>query len=142
MNSNQREGLVAKCGLDCSICELYLCRDNQDLFDFLVSKGIPQEFLPCSGCNANNGKCSIMAEKCETYKCAEEMDLRYCFECEDFPCEKLLPCAEAANQYPHNLKVYNLALIKSQGIDHFLENSQSIKEKYFKGKFQVGKGPK
>ncbi len=142
MNFYSREGLVAKCGLDCSICELYLSRENQELFDYLVSLGIPQNNLPCPGCNHNKGKCSFMIEQCETFKCSEDRDLRYCFECEDFPCEKLQPIADGADKYPHNLKLFNLSVIKSQGIDYFLENSRSIKDKYFKSKFFLGKGAK
>lgn len=142
MNSSKREGLVAKCGLDCSICELYLSRDNSELLEQLVSKGIPRDKLPCAGCNANGGRCVLMSSKCETYKCAEDKDLRYCFECDDFPCQMYQPLADGANSYPHNLKVYNLSLIKSQGINYFLDYSQTIKDKYFHGKIALGKGAK
>lgn len=142
MYSNKREGMVAKCGLDCSVCELYLCKDNPQLFDYLLAQGIPKDKLPCSGCNANLGKCPVMQGQCETYKCALDKDIRYCFECNDFPCSKLHPLVDGADKYPHNLKVYNLSLIKSQGIDYFLEESQKIKENYFKAKFNLGKGIK
>ncbi len=142
MYSNKREGMVAKCGLDCSICELYLCKDEPKLFDYLISKGIPKDNLPCPGCNANGGKCSIMKDKCETYDCAKDKDVRYCFECFDFPCSKLQPLAQGADIYPHNLKVFNLSVIKGYGIDYFLENSQKIKESYYKSSFTIGKGAK
>lgn len=135
MNSNQREGLVAKCGLDCSICELYLAGTNQELYAELISLGIPKDKLPCGGCNATGGKCSLQTQKCSTYKCAVERDLRYCFECEDFPCNKYQPYENEVAKYPHNLKVFNLILLKNYGIDYFLEKSQEIKDTYYKGKF-------
>ncbi len=142
MYSNSREGMVAKCGLDCSICELYLSKDNPDLFKFLVDQGIPKEKLPCLGCNANQGKCPVLNNVCDTYKCAKEKDVRYCFECYDFPCSKLQPLAQGASKYPHNLKIYNLSVIKGYGIDYFLDKSQNIKESYFKSSFEIGKGSK
>lgn len=142
MNSNKREGLVAKCGLDCSICELYLSKDNPAIFDKLMSLGISKEILPCPGCNALAGKCPMITDTCATYKCAEEKELRYCFECEKFPCEKYQPLVDGANKYPHNLKIYNLTIIRNHGIDELLKKSKSIKDKYYNGKFVIGSGPK
>ena len=40
MSSNERINLVAPCGIDCGTCELYLCKENQQLFEYLVGKGI------------------------------------------------------------------------------------------------------
>jgi len=45
-----------------------------------------------------------------------------CFECGDFPCDYLHPYADMAQIKPHNLKVFNLCLIKRMGLekwDHF-----------------------
>ena len=42
--------MVAPCGIDCGICELYLCKDNRDLYNFLLSREIPEKSLPYNGC--------------------------------------------------------------------------------------------
>ena len=36
--------------------------------------------------------------------CAKEQGVDFCYECKDFPCQKLQPLAEGAERYPHNLK--------------------------------------
>ena len=41
MNTPERLNLVAGCGIDCGICELYICKDNPQLIDELAAKGIP-----------------------------------------------------------------------------------------------------
>ncbi len=44
-------------------------------------------------------------------------------------------------QFPHNIKVYNLCRIKKVGIERWVQESDEIREKYFEGNFEVGKGP-
>jgi hypothetical protein len=65
----------------------------------------------------------------------------FCFECSDFPCNKLQPLAEGAPRYPHNLKVYNLTAIKNCGIEAWAAEVGQIRKRYFDGKFKIGAGP-
>ena len=44
-----RINLVAPCGIDCGICELYMSRNNPQLMDYLVSKGIPRDRMFAKG---------------------------------------------------------------------------------------------
>jgi len=64
----------------------------------------------------------------------------YCYECADFPCEKLMPTFQGA-KFPHNMKVYNLCRMKLIGIDKWIEESVAIRKRYYEGRFEVGKGP-
>jgi len=141
MVSKERIDLVAPCGIDCGICELYSCRHNHDLFIRLAERGLPKEKLPCDGCRAVEGNCQVIGEACATYKCAAQKKVRFCHECDEFPCEKLNPAADRAEVLPHNLKVFNLCTIKGIGLDAFVEKSDEIKERYFDGKMAIGKGP-
>ncbi len=134
--------LVAPCGIDCGICELYLSRNNQQLMDFLVSTGISKHVLPCDGCNNIGEKYPIINGKFATYECTIEKGISYCSECNDFPCIKLAPTANRADVLPHNIKVYNLCIIKKDGIEKFTRKSLKIKQLYYKGKIEIGKGPK
>lgn len=138
---NDRTKLVAPCGLDCGICEVYLCRDNRQLADYLVSTGIPKEVLPCDGCKAIEGKCPVIRGTCATYECAREKKVAYCSECSDFPCGFLSPASDRATVLPHNCKVFNLCTIKRDGVEEFTKKSMQIKNLYYKGKMQIGKGP-
>lgn len=140
--NEERESLVGPCGLDCAVCELYICGDDKNLYNYLVSSGIPKDKLPCPGCRAIQGKCPVIGETiCETYSCSIDRNLKYCFECKDFPCSKLQPSADLANRLPHNMKVFNLCIIKNKGIDEYINQYPLIKEKYYKGKMKIGHGP-
>ncbi len=138
---NEREKLVAPCGIDCGTCELYLCKHNEQILEYLISKGIPKNILPCNGCRNIDGKCPIMPVKCDTYSCAKSKGVDFCSDCSHFPCSMLAPSADRANTLPHNLKIYNLCTIKRDGLESFLTKSGRIKLTYFKGKMVIGKGP-
>ena len=141
MKDQERIHLVAPCGIDCGTCELYLCKDNQPLLAYLVSKGVPGEKLPCEGCRNIEGHCPVIGGLCATYQCAAEKKVEFCFQCGDFPCEKLSPSADRADVLPHNLKVFNLCTIQRGGVEDFVAVSAKIKNRYFKGKMKIGSGP-
>jgi len=141
MLSNERINLVAPCGIDCGTCEMNMCKDNEQLFNYFISKGYSKEKLPCKGCRSIEGNCPVIGCKCETYVCLSEKKVDFCFDCKEFPCEKLNPSADRAEILPHNMKVFNLCTIKRIGAEGFIETSSEIKQKYYKGKMQIGKGP-
>jgi hypothetical protein len=142
MTKNDRLVLVAPCGIDCGLCSLNMCKEDPALMDRLVSRGIPREKLPCAGCRNIAGDCPVISEKCETYNCVREKGVDFCFECDDFPCSKLCPAAERADVLPHNLKTFNLCTIRRIGIEGFVKDSGHLELLYFKGKMEIGKGPK
>jgi len=59
MITRERTNLVAPCGIDCGTCELYMCKDNQPLLDYLITKGVPRERIPCAGCRDITGDCPV-----------------------------------------------------------------------------------
>jgi hypothetical protein len=77
---------------------------------------------------------------CATLDCVKEKGVELCTECSNFPCALLAPTADGAKNYPHNLKVYNLCLIKQTGIEHWIEEAATIRKRYFTNTFVVGKG--
>ncbi len=137
-----RAKLIAPCGLDCGVCELYLSRDDEQLMSALLSKGIPKEVLPCDGCRAIEGRCPVIHEKCATFECANENRISFCSQCNDFPCMKLAPAADRAEVLPHNIKLFNLCIIQSYGVEKLIERTFEIKQSYYKGKIEIGEGPK
>ena len=141
MTINERAGLVAPCGIDCGTCESNLSKDNPQLFAYLVSKGIPEAKLPCAGCRNIKGDCPVIGAKCETYICVTEKKIDFCFSCGEFPCVKLQPSADRADILPHNMKVINLCTIQRGGAEKFAEVSMEIKQRFYKGKMAIGKGP-
>ena len=136
-----RAKLIAPCGLDCGICQLYLSRNDEQLMDALISKGIPKEALPCDGCRAIEGRCPAIHGKCATFECASENKISFCSECNDFPCMKLAPAADKADILPHNTKLFNLCVIQRYGVEELIERALEIKQSYYKGKMEIGEGP-
>ncbi len=141
MKTEEQFNLVGPCGICCGECECYKAKDSQQLLDYLISRGIKAEKLPCPGCREVEGKCPVIGTVCETYSCAQEHAVDFCYECSDYPCTKVLPMADGAAIYPHNLKTFCLSFIKNKGLDEFVKAYPEIKLKYYKGKMAVGKGP-
>jgi hypothetical protein len=105
------------------------------------SETLKTEMLPCPGCRTVRGKCLAVDGICETYICAAEHVVDFCFECKEFPCVKLNPAADRAEVLPHNIKVFSLCCIQHQGLARFVELYPEIKQRYFHGKMAIGRGP-
>jgi hypothetical protein len=141
MITSERERLVAPCGIDCGICEMHLAGSRPELLESLVAKGIPREKLPCRGCRNIGGECLVIPSTCATFLCTREHGVEFCHECAEFPCARLNPAADRAEVLPHNLKVFNLSVIRREGVAGFVRHSAEIKRRYYQGKMAIGQGP-
>lgn len=131
--------LSAPCGLDCFNCELYeenITEATKELVAEMTGKEV--DSISCEGCRVNG--CSVNPS-CATLECVNEKKVEFCFECTEFPCEKLAPSKDGADIYPHNMKVYNLCRMEKLGIDAWAKEADKIRQLYYKGKFIVGRGP-
>lgn len=104
----------APCGIYCPACP------GKDAFN-------------CKGCRELEGKIRDFPV-CKTYDCVTNRGYKFCYECEEFPCEKLQPIVNFEIFRPHNSKVYNLVMIKKHGL---VKWNDLVKEKsnlYYNGK--------
>ena len=133
---------TAPCGVDCFNCRLFDGNGSQKERKALANKfRVPEALLSCKGCRAQNG-CPMLPHGCETLACTREKKVTFCFQCDEFPCQKLQPMAEGAEKYPHNFKLFNLLRIQKVGVKKWAaEESKLIRERYFNGKFLIGAGP-
>lgn len=131
--------MTAPCGLDCFNCIVYLANENEELREKISNKtGVPAEKAVCKGCRNEHGKCPILPVECHVFPCAEKKGVKFCFECQDFPCDHLQPYADKAHEVPHNTKVYNLCLIKKMGLESWAKDkAKSVKREYFSGKWKL-----
>ena len=139
MASEEERALITPCGLYCGSCPLYLARTDETLRRRIADgQGIPvEEVLLCAGCRPLQGLVPVLGleSACDTYTCAvNEKGVEFCYECEDFPCLKLAPCADRAQEIPHNTKVYNLIWLQKSGIDAWLEKYPGLLRQYRRGK--------
>ena len=139
MASDEERALIAPCGIYCGGCRRYQARTDKTLRKQIAEqRGIPvEELFVCAGCRPLRGRVKISGGEpvCDTYACAvNDKKVEFCYECEDFPCLKLAPCADRAQETPHNTKVYNLLLLQRLGIDAWLERYPNLLRQYRQGK--------
>jgi hypothetical protein len=109
-----KENLIAPCGMNCAICSGYLAREKD-----IKSKGIGMPY--CAGCRPRDKKCAFLKKRCDLLL---NNSIEYCYECDDFPCDKLL---HIDKRYRINYKmsmIENLECIKKFGIEQFLEKER------------------
>ena len=138
-----KRSLTAACGLDCFNCDIYEKNLTEELAESIhLKSGVSKKDISCKGCRQQDGKhYHFPPDGCATLNCAGTRGVEFCCDCTDFPCEFLAPLADGADQYPHNMKIYNLCRIKKIGLDRWIEmEAGHIRKNYFTAKFIVGKG--
>ncbi len=84
----------------------------------------------CKGCREQKGQIKNFPV-CPTYECVTSKGFKFCYECDEFPCEKLQPIVNFEIFAPHNSKVYNLLMIKKHGIVKWNEICDKETELYY-----------
>jgi len=133
--------LVSVCGLYCGICPIHEATNDRALAEKIASRrGNKLEDVHCAGCRAEKGIIPIMGPAiCQTYDCSvNRKKVEFCFQCDEFPCLKLAPCADRANEIPNNMKIYNLLLIQKNGLEKWLKEAENIQRIYCRGKKKRG----
>ena len=87
----------------------------------------------CKGCREQKGQVKDFLT-CKTFECITEKGHDFCFECNDFPCEKLQPIVNFEIFMPHNSKIYNLLMIKKLGIEKWNEICEEKSDLYYLGR--------
>jgi hypothetical protein len=86
------------CGLNCAKCRALAARQ-------------------CEGCRGPLDH--RWGADCKFVPCAKDKSLTYCFECEQFPCEKLLAFAADGHDH-HRITVENMKRMKQVGLETWL----------------------
>jgi len=92
-----------------------------------------KEVYNCKGCRLLQGKIKDFPT-CKTYQCVTEKGYTFCYECDDFPCEKLQPTVNFEIFLPHNSKLYNLLMVKKLGIYKWNEICEEKIKLYYQGR--------
>jgi len=133
--------MTAPCGLPCFNCPLYKASFDEELRNKVAKNlEVSPEKAVCAGCREENGTIAYldMAAPCMVCQCIAQKHLHFCHECEDFPCDHLHPYADMALTKPHNLKVFNLCLIKKMGLETWAEQkARIVMRTYYKEKWKI-----
>lgn len=134
--------MTSPCGMDCFNCPAHKDNITDDIRQRIAQvTGKRPEDVSCIGCRALEGRNLPTIKECPTYGCVTEKHLDFCYECDDFPCERYNPCRSRAESLPHNLKVYNLCKIQKLGLEKWVEEAMLIRDRYYLGNMIPGVGP-
>lgn len=128
--------MTAPCGLDCFNCIVCLANEDPKWIP-VIAKALnisseQEEKIVCKGCRNQNGKIPFLSMECNVYPCVKSKNISFCYECPEFPCDHLHPYADQASKVPHNIKVFNLCLIKKLGLENWAKDkAKNVRETYF-----------
>ena len=108
------EELIAPCGMNCTICSGFLAYQHD-----VKSKGIRMPY--CTGCRLRNKLCAFLKKKCELLLSNK---VRYCYQCINFPCERLQHLDKRYRTHFRMSMIENLEYIRDDGNDKFLQKEQ------------------
>lgn len=108
------EKLIAPCGMNCGLCVSYQAMKND-----LKHKGFNKK--TCPGCIPRGKNCAFMKGNCE--RLGKGL-VRFCYECEDFPCRRLKTLDKRYRTKYHMSMIENLKFIKENGMARFLEKEE------------------
>lgn len=96
-----KKELIAPCGMNCGVCLHFLRSENK-----------------CQGCFTGR-KVNQRPIKCGIRLCKKRQG-EYCFECSDFPCERLERLDKRYREKYGMSEIENLQVIREKGVDYFI----------------------
>ena len=103
--------LIAPCGMNCGICIAF--------FGYTMT-GKKRKHT-CITCRLRERPCAFIKKQCDKLL---NNKIKYCFECEDFPCKRLQDLDKRYKTYFKMSMIENLQNIKKQGIEKFLRQQK------------------
>lgn len=95
--------MFAPCGMNCLVCYKH-CYHKK----------------PCAGClNSDKGK-PEHCRKCRVKACVLEKEIRYCFECGEYPCKPVKSLEKSYNTRYHASLMENSRRVKELGLAAFM----------------------
>ena len=113
-NEDLSADLIAPCGMNCALCIAYQFEQ-----DDLNQHGFHRMY--CPGCVPRGKNCLHMGDKCELLR---DGKVRFCFECPQFPCQRLKGLDKRYRTKYHLSMIKNLEFIRDNGIATFLSKEE------------------
>jgi len=122
--------LVGICGIYCGTCPRYLAYQDQDLKELqkmAESDKVPVEEIRCDGCLSDYVYPACRDCRHGFRRCADEKKVTWCFQCRDFPCQRLEGFSKihVVNGIWHHKKVVeNLQFMKDHGTEEWIKQQE------------------
>jgi len=119
--------LVGICGIYCGTCPSYLAQQENDIAE-LEKRAREMNFtieeVRCDGCHSDNLMPTCVECRHGFRQCAREHGITWCFECPDFPCQRLedfkhIHIVDGISHHEH--LVEELQYIKDHSMEAWLE---------------------
>jgi len=104
---------ITPCGMNCGLCASYVAMKSD-----LKKKGIEKTYR--TGCLPRSKNCHYK-KQCDLLG---KGLLRFCYECEDFPCRRLKTLDKHYRTFYHMSMIENVECIRDNGISRFLAREQ------------------
>ncbi len=122
--------LVGICGLYCGTCPSYIANRENNVAELEKRSrelNIPVEDTRCQGCQSD--RVMSLCVDCHTgfRRCAREHEVTWCFECSDFPCERLRNFRDIhiVDGVSHHARVIeDLQYMKEHGIEQWVAEQE------------------
>jgi len=124
--------LVGICGLYCGTCPRYLAyqEDNvEQLNEISRETGVPMEDIRCDGCLSDKVFPTCLECRHGFRQCARERNVTWCFDCPDFPCQRLhdFRNVHVVNGIPHHIRVIeDLQYMKDHGVEQWVAEQERM----------------
>ena len=105
------------CGLYCGACGVVHAVEKGNLEEMAAKWKSTPEAMECYGCKSD--QVAEFAKKCKIRLCAIEKGLDFCFECDEYPCERMTDFLENQSVHPR-IHIDNLQNIKEKGLETWL----------------------
>ncbi len=104
------KNLIAPCGMNCGICMAYLRERNK-----------------CPGCRGADTNKPVTRVRCKIKNCKvfQKGKAKFCFECENLPCDNLRHLDKRYRTKYNMSMIENLQEIRRNGIEVFLRKQQA-----------------
>lgn len=122
--------LVGICGLYCGTCPSYIAHSENNIAELEKRSqefGIPVEDVRCEGCHSDRVMSICVDCRHGFRQCAREHRITWCFECADFPCQRLRDFTDVhiVNGISHHAQaIDNLQYMKEHGIEPWVEKQE------------------
>jgi len=105
--------LIAPCGMNCAVCRGYLTYTH----NIPRGKGGPR----CIGCRPRKKLCAFLKGQCVLIR---ENKIQFCYQCQKFPCRRLLVLDQRYRTKYHTSFVSNLKTIKKIGLSKWIKSQE------------------
>lgn len=119
----QRFELLGICGVYCGACTTFRAYNDADkeLIDWEIKMGMPRDEIICKGCRS--GFVNKWCSQCKFRKCVKNKGVDNCFECQLFPCKKLVDFSKTRAH--RQLGRRNLVQLKGGNFEEWLRQQEN-----------------